>query len=62
MKRIIDLVRNNIPVLVFCDSNILFIQRVIAVITDVIHCGLAQRLLGECYNLGYGADWITKKL
>ncbi len=35
MKRIIDLVRNNIPVLVFCDSNIPFIQRMIAVITDV---------------------------
>ena len=48
--------RNNVPVLESCDSNILFIQRVIAVITDVIHCGLAQRLLGECYNLGYGAD------
>ena len=29
MKRIIDLVRNNIPVLVFCDSNIPFIQRML---------------------------------
>ena len=47
MKRIIDLVRNNIPVLVFCDSNIPFIQRMIAVITDVDYAKIKTGNLSE---------------
>lgn len=47
MKRIIDLVRNNIPVLMFCDSNIPFIQRMIAVITDVDYAKIKTGNLSE---------------
>lgn len=47
MKRIIDLVRNDIPVLVFVDSNIPFIQRVIAVITDVDYAKIKTGNLSE---------------
>ena len=47
MMRIVNTVRSNTPVLVFCDSNIPFIQRMIAVITDVDYAKIKTGNLNE---------------
>ena len=47
MKRIIDLVRNNIPVLVFCDSYINIIQRLIAELSGIEYGKIKQGNLSD---------------
>ena len=47
MKRIIDLVRNNIPVLVFCDSYINIIKRLIAELSGIEYGKIKQGNLSD---------------
>ena len=47
MKHIIDLVCNNIPVLVFCNSYLPIIQRAMAIIADVDYAKIKTGNLNE---------------